>query len=120
MRILVADDDRIVSHLISSLLRDRGHDVLQAFDAMQAVMFSSRAPIPDALVLDINMPGGTGLDVLRRIKASAKTAHVRVVVLSATLDPKMEEQVKQLGAGAFLKKPVDPGALCEALGIPVL
>ena len=116
----VAELQAALQALVEDKLRDGGHEVIQAFDGMQAVMFASRAPIPGAVVLDINMPGGTGLDALRRIKASARTAHVVVVVLSATLDPAMESQVLAAGAAAFMKKPVDPGHLCEALGVPAL
>jgi len=115
MRVLLADDDRIVVTLVAKLLRDKGHEVVPVFDAMQAVMFALRTPQPDLVILDINMPGGSGIEALKRLRASLKTALVPVLVLSGTIDPNMPELVKSLGADGFLRKPVDPAALSEAL-----
>jgi CheY-like chemotaxis protein len=108
---LIADDDRVLSHLLSSLLRARGCDVVSAFDAMQAFMFAMRAPHPDAIVLDISMPAGTGVDTLRKLKASSKTAHIPVMVLSGSTDPSLPERVKELGAAEFVAKPLSPELL---------
>jgi len=62
--VLVVDDDRVVSHLVASLLREKGYKVAAAFDAVQAMMMAMRSPVADAIVLDINMPGGSGEDTL--------------------------------------------------------
>jgi CheY-like chemotaxis protein len=115
MRILVADDDRIVVTLVAGLLRKKGHEVQQVFDAMQALMFAMRSPAPDVIILDINMPGGTGIEAIKRLKASLNTALIPVIILSGTTDPQMPEKVKTLGADAFLSKPVDAAALYAAL-----
>jgi DNA-binding response OmpR family regulator len=115
VRILVADDDRVLSHLLCSLLRARGWDALPAFDAMQALMFAMRVPHPDAIVLDISMPAGTGLQTLKKLKASSKTAHIPVVVLSGSTDPGAPAGVKELGAAEFLPKPMNPELLIATL-----
>ena len=115
MRILVADDDRIVVTLIASLLRAKGHEVVPVFDAMQAIMYAMRPPAPDAIILDINMPGGTGVEAIKRIKASLNTALIPIVVLSGTTDPQMPAKVKALGADAFLSKPVKTAELLDVL-----
>jgi CheY-like chemotaxis protein len=115
MRILVADDDRVVVTLLAKILRDEGHEVIPVFDAMQAVMFAVRTPHPDLILLDVNMPGGSGVEALKRIRASLKTALVPVLVLSGSIDPNMPETVKSLGADGYLSKPVDPKALVEAV-----
>ncbi|GAC1536458.1 MAG: hypothetical protein NVS2B9_02250 [Myxococcales bacterium] len=115
MRILVADDDRIVVALVAGLLRRQGHQVVPVFDAMQAFMFAMRPPAPDAIILDINMPGGTGVEAIKRIRSSLNTALIPVIVLSGTIDPDMPEKMKALGADAFLSKPVDANALFAAL-----
>ena len=115
MRVLVADDDRIVVTLVAGMLRAKGHQVTPVFDAMQAFMFAMRPPAPDVIILDINMPGGTGIEAIKRLKSSHNTALIPVIVLSGTTDPQMPEKVKSLGADAFLKKPVDSAALFTAL-----
>ena len=59
LKILIADDDRVISGLVAAVVRQAGHTPLHAYDAMQTVMFAMRTPAPDLIILDINMPGGT-------------------------------------------------------------
>jgi DNA-binding response OmpR family regulator len=113
--ILVVDDDRVLSHLIASLLREKGHKVQTAFDAIQAMMLAMRAPLPDAIVLDINMPGGSGEDTLRKLKMSTKTKQIPVIVLSGSIDEEGRKRVLSLGADAALAKPLVPEELFAAL-----
>jgi CheY-like chemotaxis protein len=126
MRVLVADDDRVISHLLCAVLREAGHQPVPAFDAMQTMMFAMRAPQPDVILLDINMPGGTGVEALRKLKASAKTMLIPVVVLSGSLDPAMPGVMLELGADEFLSKPPQLPEVIAALervaggGIPTL
>ena len=115
MRILVADDDRVLSLMICGVLREAGHNPVPAFDAMQALMFAMREPVPDIVLLDISMPGGTGLEALKKLQISSKTAHIPVIVISGSSDPAMPEQVKALGARRFLPKPIDPEVLLAAV-----
>jgi DNA-binding response OmpR family regulator len=115
VKILVADDDRVLSQLVCEIVRKAGHVPIAAFDAMQALMFAMRAPGPGLIILDINMPGGTGLEALRKLKLSARTAPIPVIVLSGSDDAAMPEQVKALGADEFFPKPIDPDALVGAI-----
>jgi CheY-like chemotaxis protein len=115
MRILVADDDRMLSTLICAIVREAGHTPIPAFDAMQAVMFAIRPPAPALIILDINMPGGTGLEALRKLKLSAKTSEIPVVVVSGSDDAGMPAQVRALGAVDYLSKPIDPEQLVGAV-----
>jgi CheY-like chemotaxis protein len=115
LKILIADDDRVIAGLVASVVRTMGHTPMHAYDAMQTMMFAMKSPAPDLIVLDINMPGGTGLDALRKLKASAKTALIPVVVLSGSIDQSLPTKVKDLGAAAFLTKPIDPAALTDAI-----
>jgi CheY-like chemotaxis protein len=115
MRVLVADDDRVISRLIVGMLRPFGHEPTPVYDAMQVLMFAMRTPQPDVIVLDINMPGGTGVDVLMKLKRSVKTTTIPVIVLSGSEDAAMPATVVELGAVEFLKKPVDRDALLAAM-----
>lgn len=119
MNIIVAEDDKVLSKMVCGILSDGGHVTVPAFDSMQTMMFVSRQP-PDLVVLDINMPGGTGVDVLRKLKMLSKTKFVPVIVLSGSTDPGMPAQVLALGANAVLLKPVDPDALLAAVRDSVL
>jgi DNA-binding response OmpR family regulator len=110
MRLLIADDDRALSLLLSTRLRTMGWTIDVAHDAMQALMFAMRTS-PDVITLDIAMPGGTGIDALKKLKMSAKTMQIPVVVLSGSIEPQEEPKVLGLGAAAFMRKPPDVDAL---------
>jgi CheY-like chemotaxis protein len=115
MRILVADDDRVISTLICGVLANAGHKATPALDAMQALMFAMRAPTPDLIVLDVNMPGGTGVEALRKLKQSTNTRGIPVIVVSGVEDPAMPPRMRELGAVDVLPKPVDPARLLDAV-----
>jgi len=119
VKVLLADDDRVLTQLLSNRLRARGVEIVVAHDSMQALMSAMRSPV-DAIVLDIQMPGGTGIEALRKLKASTKTSSIPVLVLCANGDAETLAQVKALGADGFLLKPIEPDALyralCDALG----
>jgi DNA-binding response OmpR family regulator len=117
--ILVCEDDRVMSLLISSHLMKAGAQVSVAYDAMQALMMTMRH-VPDAVVLDISMPGGNGFDVLRRLKTSTRTCLVPVVVISGSIQPEQEVEAVKLGAVRFFRKPppMEEVAKClEDLGV---
>ena len=103
-KILVADDDKVTLETLSAQLRGAGFQVVTAMDAMQAFMAAQRTN-PDAVLLDIQMPGGTGLDTLKRLHASTKTQAIPVIAISA--HPKLGPQAMALGAVEFLAKPLD-------------
>lgn len=114
MNLLIADDDRVLTHLLSAKLRSRGWTVTIASDAMQTLMFAIKTP-PDVILLDINMPGGTGVEALRKLRLSTKTSMIPIVVLSGSIDPADEARVRALGAEGFLKKPADVDEIHLAL-----
>jgi putative two-component system response regulator len=115
VKVLIADDDRVLTRLAAAGLKGRGWQVEVAHDAMQALMFAMKAPHPDVIALDIGMPGGTGFQVLEKLQQSSRTSQIPVVVVSGSITEGDEARVVELGAVIFLHKPVDPQALHEAL-----
>jgi two-component system phosphate regulon response regulator PhoB len=120
--ILIADDDPVICGALSAGLRARGFAVAVAVDVVQTMMAIRRTP-PAAMILDIMMPGGTGLEVLRRIKALSSMQGIPVLAVSASTDGTLPEQTAALGADAFLHKPLDLDevfrTLCRLLGRPL-
>lgn len=114
MKILIADDDLVAVQTLSAMLKAGGYDVSVAHDAMQAIMRAVRDQ-PDAVLLDIAMPGGGGEQVLRRLRASSKTHTIPVVVVTGLTDPDLPNRARALGATEVLAKPVDPLQLAAAL-----
>ena len=104
MIVLIAEADRVFSQVLMRQVKEHGFDSTVAFDAMQAVMMASRIS-PDAVLLDLNMPGGTGLEVLKRLKQSSKTCMIPVIVISVSEDKNLPFTVKSLGADGFFAKP---------------
>ena len=113
--VLVIDDDRVISTIVVNLLREKGHKTLTAFDAVHGLMQAMRTPPVDAIVLDVNMPGGSGEETLRKIKNSTRTSDIPVIILSGSIDAAGQERVRILGAAAVLSKPLVPEKLFQAL-----
>ena len=105
MRVLIADDDRAFSALVAGWLRGKGHIVQVTFDAATTLMAAMHDP-PDVIVLDVQMPAGSGLDTLRKLKNLPRTAGVPVIVASAVEDPTLGDRATGLGAVRFLPKPI--------------
>lgn len=104
MTILIADDDRILTQVLSIRLKKAGYRVVVVYDAMKAILAALRNP-PDAILLDVNMPGGTGLQVLRQLKNSSATKQIPIIVISGSLDPATAALVTSMGADEYLGKP---------------
>jgi CheY-like chemotaxis protein len=113
--VLIVDDDRVLSLLVATLLKGKGYKTVSAFDAVQAMMAAMRKPPVDAIVLDINMPGGSGEETLKKLKMSTRTEPIPVVILSGSIDEKGQERLRLLGASAVLSKPLVPEDLFGAL-----
>ncbi len=118
--VLLAEDDKVQTAMLSQQLRQRGYSVAAAYDATYTFMVAMKSP-PDVVVLDIMMPGGTGKAVLQRLKGSAKTLHIPVIVLSGLADRRVIEEVRAMGACDYLVKPADidklEAAIRKALGV---
>jgi len=114
VKILIADDDRGVVTYLSAGLGKLGFEVDVAFDTMQTVMKAMRA-VPDVIVLDIQMPGGTGITALKRIRAASQTQKIPVVVITGSATREVREQALALGAAECMEKPVDVQALADRL-----
>ena len=113
-KILIADDSRFQRQLLASFFSPSEFEPVFAGDALQAWMAALRSA-PQLILLDINMPGGTGIEVLKRLRMSTKTQHIPVIVISGEENSETEPTVRSLGAADFLRKPVDEEQLCAAV-----
>jgi DNA-binding NarL/FixJ family response regulator len=115
MKVLIADDSKVVVERLADLLRDvAGLEVIgKAGDAPQAIL-SIRQMNPDAVILDLQMPGGSGLDVLRAVRPD----HPNMFVLVCTNYPYPQFREECLAAGAdfFLDKSTEFEKLPVILG----
>ncbi len=105
-QILVVDDEEAIRELVGSYLRNEGFDVREAVDGDDALAQIARS-VPDLIVLDLRLPGISGLDVLREIR---RTSEVYVIVLTARVDETDKLIGLELGADDYITKPFSPRA----------
>jgi CheY-like chemotaxis protein len=101
--ILVVDDSKTARAYCRAILASAGHDVLEASDGEEALDRMADRP-PDCVVLDLMMPGLTGLEVMEVLGGRAESTPV--VVVTASLEESDRRRCQQLGARAFVTKPV--------------
>ena len=106
MKILIADPDENLLNMLSLNLKEHGFRVITVRDAVQTWVSVLRE-VPDAVLMDVNMPGGGGFSVLRSMKHSAKTSHIPVFLMSGREGREQEEQARTAGAEMLLGKPVN-------------
>ncbi|MCJ7730511.1 MAG: response regulator [Sedimentisphaerales bacterium] len=104
-KILVVDDEVDFVRILSAHLKSRGYSVVGASDAVGAIAAAQKER-PDLIILDVAMPGGDGLTVLKRLGASDHTSLIPVIVLTG-LAPTMRAEAIAAGAVEFYVKPVD-------------
>jgi two-component system phosphate regulon response regulator PhoB len=109
-RILVAEDDPDILHLVAYKLRRSGFDVIEAPDG-RAALRETRDVLPDLIVLDVRMPHLSGLDVLRELREDPRCRDVPVIILTARARPQDLEQAYAAGATDYVIKPFSPREL---------
>lgn len=112
--ILVVEDDQKIAHAISTRLKHHGFAVHVASDAPSALM-QARKQEPDVALLDISLPGGSGLDVARNLQEHVCRNHLPVIFITASKEESLKTEAGRLGASAFLEKPFSARDLVEAI-----
>jgi PAS domain S-box-containing protein len=114
IRVLVVDDEEDARDLLAALLRQRGAVVTTAPDVAAALVAFEPSP-PDVLVSDLGMPGRSGFDLARELRASPTASDAALVAVSGFSSP--EEIARALDAGfdVHLAKPVEPAELVNAI-----
>ena len=121
MRVLIVEDSRGHARLIEIALRDCGVTneiaIADGGHAAIAELFHEDAashclrPGPALVMLDLNMPGMSGYDVLNQIRSANDCTRVIVIVVTSSADPSEEARCLERGANAFLHKPPEPDLL---------
>ena len=105
-KILIVDDDPEIRKLLSIKLVKEGYEVVVAVDTYDAIQ-GVHGKRPDLVVLDIMLPAGGGLNVLKNIRSIPASAMTPVVVLTAIDDEEMRQKIEQAGVEAYIRKPFD-------------
>lgn len=113
-KVLVADDEHNIRYILDFSLHAEGFSVLSARDGNEAFAQAVEEQ-PDLVILDVMMPGRTGIETCRALKKDRRTAGIPVILLSARSS--REDRADGLAAGAnrYITKPFSPQKVVEAV-----
>src|SRR5262249_28141678 len=113
-RILIADDECHIRRILQFNLERAGYEVVAVEDGLTALE-TARAQRPDLVILDVSMPGMTGLDVCRQLKKGAGLDTPPVFLLTARGQESDEQAGHAVGADRFFTKPFSPKEIVREL-----
>lgn len=105
-RILFVDDEAHIRKLVSTYLEKRGYEVTLASDGLEALKLIHQAP-PDLVITDVNMPGIDGMELVRRVRQSPRTARIPLLMLSARRQNEEILRGYEAGADEYVPKPIE-------------
>jgi two-component system nitrate/nitrite response regulator NarP len=111
-RVLLADDHPMIRTALEALLRDTGFEIVGVAGTGEAALREVDRLDPDILLLDLQMPGGNGMEVLRRLRAERST---KVVLLTAAIEDSALLEAKALKVDGIVLKNADPAFLLDCL-----
>jgi len=114
LRILLVEDNPLNRGLARDVLEHHGHQVFEAVDVEQGWAMSQRCPL-DVVLLDVQIPGGGGAELLRRIRHAPDLAAVPVVAVTAFAMEGDRERFLQAGFDGYLSKPIDTRAFAATV-----
>ena len=114
-RILIVDDVHENLHSIMQILRE-AYAISAATNGEKAIELARRHPQPDLILLDVNMPGMNGYDVISVLKSDPETASIPVIFVTGLSETADEAEGFKLGAADYITKPVNPDMLRVRVG----
>jgi DNA-binding response OmpR family regulator len=112
--ILLIEDERLHRITTMKILSDSGYKVITAEDGCQGFHFALEHK-PSVIILDLGLPAGGGLLLLKRMKKSVYTRNIPVIVLTAMQSQKYKSEILDVGVEAFLEKPCPENILLSTI-----
>ena len=113
-KILICDNEEPLRALVRASLAAGDYDLVEARDGDEALALA-RETHPDLLVLDMMMPGRTGLEVLQEVRRDPALARARVLILTARAQAEDRDAAAAEGADAYVSKPFSPLELAHVV-----
>jgi two-component system phosphate regulon response regulator PhoB len=114
--IMIADDDPDICDLVQFQLEQNGFEVAVANDGAKAIELARDRP-PDLAILDVSMPGLSGLDVCRLLREEPTTASTRIIMLTTRIHEQDLEAGFNVGADDYLPKPFSLRELSQRVNV---
>jgi two-component system cell cycle response regulator DivK len=105
-RILVVEDNELNLKLLNDVLEAHGYDVLATREGAVAIVWAEQYR-PDLILMDLQLPDISGLEVTRQLKAGAATASIPIVAVTAFAMAGDEKRALEHGCDAYIAKPID-------------
>ncbi len=107
VRVMVVDDEHSTCHLVRTILRSMGHEVMLSYDGEDALkrLCGDGVSPPDLIILDVMLPKLSGYEVAQRIKANARLRNIPIIFFSARSKHELEEKAHEIGAVGVIPKP---------------
>ncbi|TFH36241.1 MAG: response regulator [Anaerolineales bacterium] len=113
-RVLIVDDQAATVELLSATLRILGHEPISAYNGEQALDLIA-VHNPDIILLDMMMPGITGLETLRRLRTTPGLGQIPVIVVSAGQEFDLKDRLQEAGGAVLLPKPTSMDQLQQKI-----
>ncbi|NJK75422.1 MAG: response regulator [Microcoleus sp. SU_5_6] len=112
-RILVVDDEEHLRELVQACLEDLGGWETLVAGSGEECLQILKTEIPSAILLDVSMPGMSGLDLHDRLQSDPKTRSIPVILLTAKVLPSDRAKFAEMGVAGVISKPIEPTTLTE-------
>lgn len=109
-KILVVDDDEMNLRMAEFILKKNAYEVEKATSGEECLQYLCENAV-DLVLLDVEMPGKSGIDTLQQIRGDDKIAETRVMFLTASVDEEIMQKANELGALGYIQKPFLPQTL---------
>ena len=109
-RALVVEDSRTIACVVKHYLQLEGFEVLLAADGVVGLE-TARRERPGVILTDLNMPGMDGLDMVRALRADARTQDITICMLTSDERAETEREARAIGADDYILKPMEPRCL---------
>ena len=113
-RILVIEDQELNRKVVRIVLQSKGYMVVEATDAVEAIASLENA-IPQLILMDIALPGQSGEELARKIKANLAWVDIPIIALTAAAMSGDKERILKSGCDDYLSKPIDIKVLVERI-----
>jgi two-component system cell cycle response regulator DivK len=104
-RILIVEDNTLDAKLLKDILERRGYETLQTADGLEAINLAV-ANLPDLILMDIQLPDTSGLEVTRRLRGDDRSRRIPIVAVSAFAMGWHEREALDSGCDAYISKPI--------------
>ncbi len=113
--VLIVEDNALNMKLFSAMIGAEGYEVLQAGDGSRGLELARRRH-PDLIIMDIQLPGMSGLDVMQSLKGDESTREIPIIATTAYALRGDEETIRASGCDAYMAKPIAISEFLELVG----